>query len=277
MRAAAAARRGRPSDVPVFAGLVGGSAGCPAAVVGRRPGSTCAPARRCATWRTPAEGGWNLVVGLDARRRGAARRRGGARHPGRGRPRGCSPTWRRGAALELARIEYASMAIVTLAFRARDFPDVAGLGVPGAAGRRPVGQGRDVLLRQVGLGPRGRGTDDGAAGAALLGRPAPRGAAAPAPRRRAGRSWRWPTSPTRSGCRCGRSTRTCSAGAAPCRSTPSATSTGSRRIRAAVGGPARARGLRRGVRRGRHPGLHRLRGAARPTQVARRPWRPAGE
>ena len=35
------------------------------------------------------------------------------------------------------------------------FPEVAGLGLPGAAGRRPRGQGVDVLVREVGLGPRG--------------------------------------------------------------------------------------------------------------------------
>ena len=113
--------------------------------------------RRCATWPAPPTAAGTWSSGSTPRRRGAARRRGGARRPRR------APTARLladvapDAALELARIEYASMAIVTLAFRGRDLPDVAGLGLPGAAGRRRVGQGGDVLLRQVGLGPRRRG------------------------------------------------------------------------------------------------------------------------
>ena len=79
------------------------------------------------------------------------------------------------AAAELAGIESASMAVVTLAFRAEDVPDLAGFGLPGAPGGRPPHQGRHVLLRQVGLGPRGRRWRGAAA--ADLGRPAPRGGA----------------------------------------------------------------------------------------------------
>ena len=103
-------------------------------------------------------------------------------------------------------------------------PRPAGLRLPRTSRRRPHHQGLDLLLRQVGLGPRGRRR---APAPAHLGRPAPRGARAPGPRRGARRRVaRRPRRRHRPG-GAARSTPTCSAGAAACRSTPSATSTGS--------------------------------------------------
>ena len=80
------------------------------------------------------------------------------------------------AALELARIEYASMAIVTLAFRARDFPATEGSGflVPPVDGRSVKASTFSFAkwdwVREAGQA--GRAT---VVRAALLDRPAPRG------------------------------------------------------------------------------------------------------
>jgi len=134
MRAAAAVNQ-QASDVPVFAGLVGG--------IGQLPGAVAEAAglelRTGATVRDLAhavDGGFNLVVGptVDAE----------VLHADAvvlATP--AAPTARLladvvpGAALELARIEYASMAIVTMAFRAREVPEVTGSGflVPPVDGR----------------------------------------------------------------------------------------------------------------------------------------------
>src|SRR5680860_1206406 len=125
LNAAAAATRAA-SDVPVFAGLVGGLGELPAAVVSWAG----LDVRVDTTVRTLARrsgGGWNLVVGstrdpevvqadavvLATSARPSARLLGDV-----------VPD----AALELAGIEYASMAIVTLAFRRRDFPVTTGSG-----------------------------------------------------------------------------------------------------------------------------------------------------
>ena len=125
MRAAADALK-QTSDVPVFAGLAGG--------LGQLPGAVAASAgldvRTDATVRDlarAAEGGWNLVVGST---RDAEVLHADAvvlATPARATGRLLSDVVPH-AALELARIEYASMAIVTLAFRARDFPDTPGSG-----------------------------------------------------------------------------------------------------------------------------------------------------
>jgi len=134
LRAAAAATRAT-SDVPVFAGLVGGLGQLPAAVVT----SAGFDVRTEATVRGLAHaagGGWNLVVGS-------------AHDPHVERADAvvlatpAAPTARLlsevvpEAALELAQVEYASMAIVTLAFRKQDLPAVAGSGflVPPVDGR----------------------------------------------------------------------------------------------------------------------------------------------
>ncbi|HET7355265.1 MAG TPA: protoporphyrinogen oxidase [Nocardioidaceae bacterium] len=134
LRAAAAATR-VSSDVPVFAGLVGGLGQLPAAVVT----SAQLDVRTSATVRGLAHatrGGWNLVVGsahdptvehadavLLATPAAATARLLSEVAPE--------------AALELARVEYASMAIVTLAFRKQDLPAVQGSGflVPPVDGR----------------------------------------------------------------------------------------------------------------------------------------------
>ena len=124
-----------PGTPPVFAGIVGGVARLPGAIA-RESGATI---RTGATVRDVAHrpgGGWNLLVGptrdpevlqVDAVVLAA---------PARATARLLSDV-APGAALDLARIEYASMAIVTLAFPARDFPTVAGSGflVPPVDGR----------------------------------------------------------------------------------------------------------------------------------------------
>ncbi|MCW2760966.1 MAG: protoporphyrinogen oxidase [Marmoricola sp.] len=136
-RAAAAATP--PSDrtnaVPVFAGLRGG--------VGRLPGAVAeasgAALRTGATVRDLArrtDGGWNLVVGSTRDPEVVQADAVVLATPSRATARLLSDV-APGAALTLARIEYASMAIVTLAFPARAFPGVAGSGflVPPVDGR----------------------------------------------------------------------------------------------------------------------------------------------
>lgn len=139
MHAAAAAlgpATGNGSTVPVFAGIKGG--------VGRLARATAAglgeSLRLRATVRDLTrrpEGGWRLVVG-DAR----DPRLEDAdvvvlATPARATARLLSDVAPH-AALDLARIEYASMAIVTLALRASDFPEVVGSGflVPPVDGHR---------------------------------------------------------------------------------------------------------------------------------------------
>jgi oxygen-dependent protoporphyrinogen oxidase len=134
MRAAAAATAAT-SDVPVFAGLVGGVGRLPAAVAETfglevRTGSTVRDLARA------AGGGWHLVVGPTADAEIVSADAVVLATPAR-------PTGRLladvapDAALELARIDYASTAIVTLAFRGRDLPETTGSGflVPPVDGR----------------------------------------------------------------------------------------------------------------------------------------------
>jgi oxygen-dependent protoporphyrinogen oxidase len=135
MMRAAAAVSARTSDVPVFAGLVGGIGQLPEAVVQ----AAAIDVRTDATVRDLAhagEGGWNLVVGST---RDAEVLHADAvvlATPARATARLLADVVP-DAALELARIEYASMAIVTMAFRVRDFPDTQGSGflVPPVDGR----------------------------------------------------------------------------------------------------------------------------------------------
>ncbi len=125
MRAASAATQ-QTSDVPVFAGLVGGLGLLPAAVVA----SAGLDVRTGATVRDLAravEGGWNLVVGSTRDAEVVHADAVILATPARATGRLLSDVVP-DAALELARIEYASMAIVTLAFRARDFPETEGSG-----------------------------------------------------------------------------------------------------------------------------------------------------
>jgi len=140
-RAAAAALSGPgPSvdpttGVPVFAGIRGG--------VGRLPGAIAtasgATLRTGATVRDLARrpgGGWNLVVGSTRDPEVVQADAVVLATPARATARLLSDV-APGAALTLARIEYASMAIVTLAFPARAFPAVPGSGflVPPVDGR----------------------------------------------------------------------------------------------------------------------------------------------
>ena len=155
------------------------------------------------------------------------------------------------AAAELAAVEYASMAIVTLAVPALEVGDSSGFLVPAVDGRRIkaatysfskwgwVGAASDLRILRASIGRH-------------------REEASFRPRTT---SWWRGWSPTCAGDGSGdpaRSRHTCSAGVARCRSTPSATSTGwrasgprSRRV------PGLAR-VRRGVRRGRDPGRDRV-------------------
>jgi oxygen-dependent protoporphyrinogen oxidase len=125
MKAAAQALE-QTSDVPVFAGLVGGIGTLPPALVA----SAGLDVRTGATVRDLARasgGGWNLVVGSahdpEVMHADAVVLATPAAATGR-LLADVVPY----AALELARIEYASMAVVTLAFRARDFPETQGSG-----------------------------------------------------------------------------------------------------------------------------------------------------
>ncbi|MFC7745046.1 protoporphyrinogen oxidase [Nocardiopsis composta] len=163
------------------------------------------------------------------------------------------------AAEELAGIGYAGMAIVTLAFRAADLParpEGSGFLVSPGADH----QGRHVQQREVALARRGaarRAPRRGAGGGALLHRPGRRGAGAAPLRRGAGR--RGPRRPGDGVRRAGRSP----GGAAdhPLGDRPPAVrhrARGARRPRpAGPGGPPLAGAVRRRLRRGGHPGLHR--------------------
>ena len=125
MRAAAAAAS-QTSGVPVFAGLVGGIGQLPQAVAAAheldvRTGSTVRELAHA------ADGGFHLVVGptVDAELLHADAVV--LATPARATARLLSDV-APDAALELARVDYASMAIVTMAFRARDFPATTGSG-----------------------------------------------------------------------------------------------------------------------------------------------------
>ncbi len=134
MRAAAAATQAT-SDVPVFAGLVGGMGRLPGAVADAsgavvRTGATVRDLARA------AEGGWNLVVGSTHDAEVVHADAVVLATPARPAGRLLSDVVP-DAALELARIEYASMAVITLAFRARELPATEGSGflVPPVDGR----------------------------------------------------------------------------------------------------------------------------------------------
>jgi len=125
-KAAARATSGPTSDSPVFAGIVGGIGRLPQAVATTSGAviETDATARDLA--RRP-DGGWTIVVGSTAEPRLVQADAVILATPARPTARLLSDV-APGAALELARIEYASVALVTLAFAARDFPAVSGSG-----------------------------------------------------------------------------------------------------------------------------------------------------
>jgi oxygen-dependent protoporphyrinogen oxidase len=168
MRAAAAATSAT-SDVPVFAGLVGGVGRLPAAVVA----ASGTEVRTHATVRDlarAADGGWNLVVGSTHDPEVVHADAVVLATPAKPTSRLLSDVVP-DAALELARIEYASMAVITLAFRARELPATEGSGflVPPVDGRtvkaatysfakwdwvRDAGRGAegDLLLMRTSIG-----------------------------------------------------------------------------------------------------------------------------
>ena len=139
MRAAAATTAeatATSSTVPVFAGLVGGMGTLPQAVAD----ASGATVRTGATVRDLArasDGGWNLVVGSAHDPEVLHADAVVLATPARATSRLLSDVVP-DAALELARIEYASMAVVTLAFPARGLPAVEGSGflVPPVDGRK---------------------------------------------------------------------------------------------------------------------------------------------
>ena len=132
--AAAAVSRSSAADTPVFAGLAGGLwqlADTLAAGLDVRTGTT-------ARDLVPAgDGGWHVVVGpawAPELVRADAVVVATPAAPGAKLLAGAAPD----AALELAAIEYASMAVVTMAFPAARFPEVVGSGflVPPVDGRQ---------------------------------------------------------------------------------------------------------------------------------------------
>ena len=121
---------------PVFAGLRGGVGRLVPALVA----ASGAEIRTGATVRDLArrpDGGWNLVVGSTHDPEVVQANAVVLATPARATARLLSDV-APSAALELARIEYASMAIITLAFAAHAFPHVAGSGflVPPVDGRQ---------------------------------------------------------------------------------------------------------------------------------------------
>lgn len=134
-RAAAASLEGRgSSNQPVFAGLAGGVGQLAAAVAAEMEVRTGTAVRDLLP---SAEGGWHVVTGpvsAPSVLRADAVVVATPAAPAARMLAGAAPD----AALELAGIEYASMAVVTMAFPARDFPAVPGSGflVPPVDGRQ---------------------------------------------------------------------------------------------------------------------------------------------
>ncbi|MFL6023049.1 MAG: protoporphyrinogen oxidase [Marmoricola sp.] len=125
-KAAARATSGPISEVPVFAGIIGGVGRLPEAVA-RTSGATIETGATVRDLARRPGGGWNLVVGSTKEPRLVQADAVVIATPARVTARLLSDV-APGAALELARIEYASVALVTMAFSARDFPAVNGSG-----------------------------------------------------------------------------------------------------------------------------------------------------
>ena len=253
----AAAHAGPADGRPVFAGPRRRRG--PAA---RGPGAPGSTVRTDVTVRelrrTPT--GFALVVGPTTAAEEVLGRRGRARHAGRARPPGCSPTVAPAAAARAGRRSstrrWRSSRSPSAAADARR---AAGLRLPGAAGRRPHDQGR-----RRSRSPSGTGSATAGAGllrAADLGRPARRGGGPAARRRRPGRRLAGRPAPRRPASPRGPSTRHVQrwGGGLPQYAVGHldrvAPHPRGRRRGAGAGG------LRRGVRRRRHPGLHRRRPA----------------
>lgn len=125
-KAAARAMSGPNNETPVFAGIVGG--------IGRLPDAVAATSGARIELDTTArglarrpEGGWTIVVGPTSEPRLLHADAVIVAVPARPAARLLSEV-APAAALELARIEYASVALVTMAFTERDFPAVIGSG-----------------------------------------------------------------------------------------------------------------------------------------------------
>lgn len=128
-RAAAATVASSASSAPVFAGIDGGVGRLPLAVAEGAAGTALDVRLRTTVRRLEptADGRWRVVTGAAVAPEvlGADAVVVAAPGPAAGRLlAGPAPD----AAAELGRIEYASMAVVTLAFAADSFPDVAGSG-----------------------------------------------------------------------------------------------------------------------------------------------------
>lgn len=136
-KAAARAISAPSSDVPVFAGLRGGLGRLPGAVA-KTSGATIETDATVRDLVRRPDQGWTLVVGSTKEPRLVHADAVVLATPARTTARLLSDV-APAAALELARIEYASVALVTMAFPARDFPEVTGSGflVPPVE-KRPV-------------------------------------------------------------------------------------------------------------------------------------------
>jgi oxygen-dependent protoporphyrinogen oxidase len=125
-KAAARATSGPTGDSPVFAGLAGGMGRLPGAVA-ETSGATIETDATVRDLARRSGGGWTLVVGSTREPRLLQADAVIVAVPARAAARLLSDVVP-GAALELARIEYASVALVTMAFPARDFPATDGSG-----------------------------------------------------------------------------------------------------------------------------------------------------
>lgn len=110
----------------MFAGVRGGVGRLPHAVA-QASGATIETSAAVRDLARRPDGGWNLVVGSTREPRVLRADAVVLATPARATSRLLSDV-APGAALELARIEYASVAVVTMAFPARDFPKVEGSG-----------------------------------------------------------------------------------------------------------------------------------------------------
>lgn len=160
MLRAAAAATSATSDVPVFAGLAGGIGQLPKAIAER----SGAEVRTSAMVRDLARrqaGGWNLVVGSAHDPEIVQADAVVLATPAAATARLLSDV-APDAALELAQIQYASMAIITLAFRRRDFPVTTGSGflVP-PVDHRTVKGATYSFAKWGWVAEAGRGVDNG--------------------------------------------------------------------------------------------------------------------
>ena len=224
---AAAAQAGSATPGPVFAGIAGGLGRLPLALGEGLEVRTDAPVRGLR--RTPT--GFALVVGPTIAAEEVLADEVVLATP-------AAPTARLladvapVAAAELAEVEYASMAVVTLAFAAADLPDL-----PGSGFLVPPVDGRTIKAATFSFAKWDWVREAGATGACWCCGPRSAGTARSRSSRCPTRTWSPPRSPTwprRPASRPDPSTAACSAGAAGCRSTPSGTWTRVARIREAV-------------------------------------------